>query len=42
MIWGIIGMVLAIPIFAIICVVSRNVPAFYAFGYLFSSDEEKK
>lgn len=39
-IWGILGMVLAIPIFAIISVVSRNVPAFGAFGYLFSSDEE--
>lgn len=39
-IWGILGMVLAIPIFAIISVVSRNVPAFGAFGYLFSSEKE--
>ncbi|WP_194778457.1 AI-2E family transporter [Pararhodonellum marinum] len=40
-IWGIVGMILAIPIFAIVSVVSRNVPAFGAFGYLFSSDEEE-
>ncbi|WP_373496025.1 AI-2E family transporter [Aquiflexum sp.] len=41
-IWGIVGMILAIPIFAIITVVSRNVPAFGAFGYLFSSDEKEE
>lgn len=40
-IWGIVGMILAIPIFAIISVVSRNVPAFGAFAYLFSSDKKE-
>jgi predicted PurR-regulated permease PerM len=40
-IWGVIGMVLAIPIFAIICVISRHVPALEPFGYLFSSDGEE-
>jgi predicted PurR-regulated permease PerM len=39
-IWGIVGMILAIPIFAIITVVCRNVPTFGAFGYLFSSEEK--
>jgi predicted PurR-regulated permease PerM len=41
-IWGIIGMALAIPVFAIISVITRNVPVFETFGFLFSSDEEKK
>jgi predicted PurR-regulated permease PerM len=41
-IWGIMGMVLAIPIFAIISVITRNVPSFEAFGFLFSNGEETK
>lgn len=41
-VWGIMGMVLAIPIFAIISVLSRNIPVFDAFGYLFSSEDEKE
>jgi predicted PurR-regulated permease PerM len=40
-VWGIMGMILAIPIFAIISLVCRNVPAFSAFGYLLSSDKDK-
>ncbi len=40
-IWGVMGMILAIPIFAIISVICRNVPEFSAFGYLLSSDKDK-
>ncbi len=40
-VWGVMGMILAIPIFAIISVICRNVPAFSAFGYLLSSDPDK-
>ncbi len=35
-IWGIMGMVLSIPVFAMITVVCRHVPALHPFGYLFS------
>lgn len=38
-IWGIMGMVLAIPIFGIITVVCRQVPALNPFGYLFSNKD---
>ncbi len=41
-VWGIIGMILSIPIFAIISIVCRHVPAFSAFAYLFSSEKETK
>lgn len=40
--WGIIGMILAIPIMAIITIISLNVPALYPFGYLFSKNGAKK
>ncbi|MFO7719470.1 MAG: AI-2E family transporter [Gillisia sp.] len=41
--WGIIGMILAIPIMAIITIISLNVPALYPFGFLFSKkDHDKK
>lgn len=40
-VWGIVGMILAIPIFAIVSVICRNVPEFSAFGYLLSSDKDK-
>ncbi len=39
-IWGIIGMVLAIPLFAIVSILCRNIPQLDAFGYLFSNDNE--
>lgn len=42
MVWGIIGMVLAIPILAIINVILINVKPLQAFGYLFSSDDQEK
>jgi len=35
-VWGIMGMVLSIPIFAMITVVCRHVPVLNPFGYLFS------
>ena len=35
-VWGIIGMVLSIPLFGMITVVCRYVPALNPFGYLFS------
>ncbi len=35
-IWGIMGMVLSIPVFAMIAVVCRHVPVLNPFGYLFS------
>ncbi len=41
-IWGVIGMILAIPIMAIITIVSLHVPALYPFGYLFSKKGSKK
>lgn len=37
-IWGIIGMILAIPVMAIITIISMNVPALYPFGFLFSKE----
>lgn len=40
--WGVIGMILAIPIMAIITIISLNVPALYPFGYLFSKNGSKK
>lgn len=39
-IWGIIGMVIAIPVFAIITVFCRNIPELQAFGYLFGNEEK--
>lgn len=40
--WGVIGMILAIPIMAIITIISLNVSALYPFGYLFSKKDAKK
>ncbi len=34
--WGIIGMILAIPVMGIIAIVFLHVPALEPFGYLFS------
>jgi predicted PurR-regulated permease PerM len=39
-IWGIIGMVISIPLFAIITIFCRNIPELKAFGYLFSNEEK--
>lgn len=39
-IWGIIGMVISIPVFAIISVFCRNIPDLQSFGYLFSNEEK--
>lgn len=39
-IWGIVGMILSIPVFAIVTVVARNVPRFEPFGFLFSNDPD--
>ena len=41
-VWGVMGMVLAIPIFAMITVVCRHVPALNPFGYLFSKKDIKE
>jgi predicted PurR-regulated permease PerM len=38
-VWGIMGMVLSIPIFGIITIICRNVPVLSPFGYLFSNRE---
>lgn len=38
-IWGVMGMVLAIPIFGMITVVCRHVPALNPLGYLFSNKD---
>ncbi|CAM4294110.1 AI-2E family transporter [Gillisia limnaea] len=40
--WGVIGMILAIPVMAIITIISLNVPALYPFGYLFSKKAPDK
>ena len=41
-IWGIIGMILSIPVMAIITIISLNVPALYPFGFLFSKKAPDK
>jgi predicted PurR-regulated permease PerM len=38
-VWGIMGMVLAIPIFGILTVICRQVPDLNPFGYLFSKND---
>lgn len=40
--WGVIGMILAIPVMAIITIVSLNVPSLYPYGYLFSKKDPKE
>lgn len=39
--WGVIGMILAIPVMAIITIISLNVKPLYPFGYLFSKKGSK-
>lgn len=39
MVWGISGMILAIPILAILNVILLHVPSLHPFGYLFSQDK---
>ena len=41
-IWGVIGMILAIPVMAIVTIISLNVPALYPFGFLFSKKVHDK
>ncbi|KEO75866.1 AI-2E family transporter [Anditalea andensis] len=36
-VWGVMGMVLSIPLFAIVAVICRHVPELNPFGYLFSN-----
>ena len=38
-VWGIMGMVLSIPLFGMITIICRNVPVLNPFGYLFSNRE---
>lgn len=38
-VWGVMGMVLSIPLFAIVAVICRHVPELNPFGYLFSNVE---
>lgn len=38
--WGVIGMVISIPVFAIITIFCRNIPELKAFGYVFSNEEK--
>ena len=40
--WGVIGMILAIPVMAIFTIIALNVPSLYPFGYLFSKNNSKK
>ncbi len=39
LVWGIIGLVLAIPLFGMIAVICRYIPALNPFGYLFSRND---
>jgi predicted PurR-regulated permease PerM len=41
MIWGVMGMILAIPVLGILNVIFNHVPSLEPFGYLLSTDEEK-
>ena len=41
MIWGVIGMILAIPVLGILNVIFNHVKSLEPFGYLLSTDEEK-
>jgi predicted PurR-regulated permease PerM len=38
-VWGIIGMVISIPVFGVVTIVCRNVPYLYPFGYVFSNSD---
>lgn len=42
MVWGLMGMILAIPVLAIINVLFLNISALHPFGYLLSNSEEDK
>ena len=41
-IWGIMGMLLAIPILAIITIIMLHIPPLHPFGFLFSKEDSKK
>jgi len=38
-VWGVMGMVLSIPLFAVVAVICRHVPELNPFGYLFSNND---
>jgi predicted PurR-regulated permease PerM len=40
-IWGIVGMVLSIPLFAVVTIITNKVSALHAFGYLFRNAKEE-
>lgn len=42
LVWGIVGMILAIPILAVVNIVMWNVSALRPFGFLFSQEEKKE
>lgn len=42
MVWGIIGMILAIPIVGILTVIFNHIPVLYPFGFLFSNKDKLK
>lgn len=42
MIWGVMGMILAIPVLGILNIIMNHVPPLEPFGYLLSTDEKKK
>lgn len=39
-IWGIVGMVLSIPLFAVVTIITNKVTDWDAFGYLFRNSQE--
>lgn len=41
MVWGVLGMILAIPVLGILNIILSHVPSTKAFGYLLSSEKEK-
>ena len=41
MIWGVMGMILAIPVLGILNIIMNHVPPLEPFGYLLSTDKEK-
>ncbi|MFC4871813.1 AI-2E family transporter [Negadavirga shengliensis] len=41
-VWGVTGMILSLPLFAIVTIICCNVPALKPLGYLFSSDKKGK
>jgi predicted PurR-regulated permease PerM len=42
LVWGIPGMVLAIPLLAIVKIICDHIPSLKPYGYLIGSDQKKK